>query len=375
MPGIFITYYFITMAKQVKQPDQIKYSVGNDISKDEMSVCFSQINSQQHVSIKGTRKFENNLRGWKALQNWITRFRKIADIPLSVVVEATGVYYEGFAYYFKEQGFNVSVVLPNKSKSFARSLNIKTKNDLVDSCILAQMGLERSLQTWKGMTDTMLKIKQLCRERHSLREMHTIISNQLHAHSHSHRSQKEIVKRMQKHMEFIAKQIKTIEDELQQTCARDESLQEKVDNVCTIKGVGFMTALVVISETNGFDLIENKAQLVSYAGYDVVENQSGTSIKGKTRISKKGNSHIRRALYFPALSAAAHEPKLQDIYQRIHQRNPKVKMIGAVAVQRKLLVLIYTLYKKNEPYDPKFEETKTQEQQKSRQDSRPAYTA
>lgn len=62
MPGIFITYYFITMAKQVKQPDPIKYSVGNDISKDEMSVCFSQINSQQHVSIKGTRKFENNLR-------------------------------------------------------------------------------------------------------------------------------------------------------------------------------------------------------------------------------------------------------------------------------------------------------------------------
>ena len=317
----------------------------------------------------------NHLSGWKALQNWITRFRKIADIPLSVVVEATGVYYEGFAYYFKEQGFNVSVVLPNKSKNYARSLNVKTKNDLVDSCILAQMGLERSLQIWKGMTDTMLKIKQLCRERLSLQQMHTRISNQLHAHSHSHKSQKEIVKRMQKHMEFIAKQIKTIEDELQQTCAQDKSLQEKVDNICTIKGVAFMTALVVISETNGFDLIENKAQLVSYAGYDVVENQSGTSLKGKTRISKKGNSHIRRALYFPALSSAAHEPKLQDIYQRIHQRNPKVKMIGAVAVQRKLLVLIYTLYKKNEPYDPKFEEKKIQEQQKSRQDSRPAYTA
>jgi transposase len=352
------------MAKQVKQPAPIKYCVGNDIGKDEMSVCFSQINSEQRVSIKGTRKFDNNLRGWKALQNWIARFRKITDIPLSVVVEATGVYYEGFAYYFKEQGFNVSVVLPNKSKNFARSLNIKTKNDLVDSCLLAQMGLERLLPVWKGMTDTMLKIKQLCRERHSLQQMNIMVSNQLHAHTHSHMPQKEIINRMQTHMELIAKQIKAIEGELQQTCALDKSLQERVDNVCTIKGVGFMTALVVVSETNGFDLIENKAQLVSYAGYDVVENQSGTSLKGKTRISKKGNAHIRRALYFPALSAAVHEPKLQDIYQRIHQKNPKVKMVGVVAVQRKLLVLIYTLYKKNEPYDPKFEETKTQKQQK-----------
>jgi transposase len=363
------------MAKQVKQPDPIKYSVGNDISKDEMSVCFSQINAQQHVSIKGTRKFENNLRGWKSLQSWIARFRKISDIPLSVVVEATGVYYEGFAYYFKDQGFNVSVILPNKSKNFARSLNIKTKNDLVDACLLAQMGLERILSIWKGMNAIMLKIKQLCRERIALQQMHTMVSNQLHAHSYSHKPQREIVKRMHKHLEFISNQIKVIEAELQQTCALDIPLQERVSNICTIKGIGLITALVVIAETNGFDLIENKAQLVSYAGYDVVENQSGTSLKGKTRISKKGNSHIRRALYFPALSAAAHEPKLQDIYQRIHQRNPKVKMIGAVAVQRKLLVLIYTLYKKNEPYDPKFEEKKLQEHQKSRQDSRLAYTA
>ena len=117
-----------------------------------------------------------------------------------------------------------------------------------------------------------------------------------------------------------------------------------------------MTALTVVAETNGFDLIENKGQLVSYAGYDVVENQSGISLKGKTRISKKGNSHIRNALYFPALSAAKYEPKLQNIYQRILEKNPKVKMIGAVAVQRKLLVLIYTLYKKNEPYDRNFED-------------------
>lgn len=185
------------------------------------------------------------------------------------------------------------------------------------------------------------------------------MANQLHAHTYAHSPLKSIVKQMQQHLEFLDKHIEQMETEARAICAGDIELQQRVENICTIKGVGIMTALVVISETNGFDLIENKAQLVSYAGYDVVENQSGSSIKGKTRISKKGNSHIRRALYFPALSAASHEAKLQELYERINEKNPKTKMIGAVAVQRKLLVLIYTLYKKNEPYDPNFETKKT----------------
>jgi len=121
-------------------------------------------------------------------------------------------------------------------------------------------------------------------------------------------------------------------------------LLRKVDNVCSIKGVAFLTAITIISETNGFELIENKAQLVSYAGFDVVERQSGSSVRGKTRISKKGNSHIRRALHYPALSAVRYEGQLRELYKRVTERNPKVKMIGLVAVQRKLLVLIYTLW-------------------------------
>jgi transposase len=334
----------------------VKYCVGIDISKDEMAVCFSQMDGQQRITIKGSRKFSNNLRGWKSLETWISRFRKNAEVPLVSVVEATGVYYEGFAYHFKAQGYTLHVVLPNKSKHFAKSLNVKTKNDIVDAALLSRMGLERSLPAWKGMNLNMHKIKQLSRQRVALQQMRTRVSNQLHAHTHGHASQKSIVQGMHQHLKFLDKQIKSLEAELTQSAANDPELKQKLDNICTIKGIGIMTALTVVAETNGFDLIENKGQLVSYAGYDVVENQSGISLKGKTRISKKGNSHIRSALYFPALCAAKYEPKLQNIYQRILEKNPKVKMIGAVAVQRKLLVLIYTLYKKNEPYDPHFED-------------------
>lgn len=346
------------MAKSSIISSPIKYCVGNDVSKDDLSVCFSQMDAQQRVTVKGTRKFENNLRGWKAFQNWLVRFRKDNVLPLHIVMEATGVYYEGVAYFLRDQGFVVSVVLPNKSKHYARSLNVKTKNDLVDARILAQMGLERDLQKWNGLNPTMLKIRQLCREMDALQQMKTSVSNQLHAHTWGGHPQKAIVQRMHQHLKFINKQIKAIEEQIKQNYAEDTDLKQRVDNICIVKGLGLLTVLTVVAEANGFELIMNKNQLVSYAGYDVVENQSGTSLKGKTRISKKGNAHIRRALFFPALTAAQHEPLFQALYERVKERNPKIKMIGAVAVQRKLLVLIYTLYKKNEPYDPNFENKK-----------------
>jgi transposase len=265
----------------------VKYCVGIDISKDEMAVCFSQMDGQQHITIKGSRKFSNNLRGWKSLEKWISRFFKNTEVPLVLVVEATGVYYEGFAYHFKALGYTLHVVLPNKSKHFAKSLNVKTKNDIVDAALLARMGLERSLPAWKGMNPNMQKIKQLSRQRAALQQMRTRVSNQLHAHTHGHAPQKSIVQGMHQHLKFLNKQIKSLEAELIQSAANDPELKQKLDNICTIKGIGIMTALTVLAETNGFELIENKGQLVSYAGYDVVENQSGISLKGKTRISKK----------------------------------------------------------------------------------------
>ena len=107
---------------------------------------------------------------------------------------------------------------------------------------------------------------------------------------------------------------------------------------------------------NGFELIENGKQLTSYAGLDVVERQSGTFV-GKTKISKKGNRYIRHLLYMPAMVAATHgEGKFVELYQRVNQRNEGVsKNIGMIAVVRKLLIMVYTIWRKNEVYDPNFQ--------------------
>ena len=112
----------------------------------------------------------------------------------------------------------------------------------------------------------------------------------------------------------------------------------------------------MLAETNGFELIRNKRQLTSYAGLDVREKQSGTSVKGKPRISKKGNRHLRKAMHLPALAAIRHDEKFKLTFIRLVSKHG-IKMKAAVAVQRKLLEMIYTIHKANLPYKKDYQKT------------------
>ena len=117
----------------------------------------------------------------------------------------------------------------------------------------------------------------------------------LHSKKHSNEVNKFVLKSNKSIIFSIEKQLKKCEEEIRKLVSSENWLAEKVNKLTTIKGVGFMTVAIIISETLGFEQFYNIKQVASFAGYDVVERQSGTSIKGKSRISKKGNSHIRRA--------------------------------------------------------------------------------
>ena len=119
--------------------------------------------------------------------------------------------------------------------------------------------------------------------------------------------------------------------------------------------IGFITIIKVLTETNGFLLFNSIRQLVSYAGLDVIEKESG-KYKGKTKISKKGNARIRSALYMPAMSAARNNKTLKVFYNRVNEGRT-IKKQGLIAVMRKLLILIYTLWKKEEEYIENYQMT------------------
>jgi transposase len=233
------------------------------------------------------------------------------------------------------------------------------------------MGIERSLVSWERPDDYWRKLKSLCRERVALLEEKTMISNQLHALNHSQEPFEQTIKRLEKRIGLIVQQVKEVEQELKAFAKSDEDLFQKIKNVCTIKGVDIITAVTVVSECNGFANFHSKAQLVSYAGYDVVYRESGSSVNKTKRISKKGNRFIRRALHFPAQVAIQRTEEFTQYAQRIIDKT-KIKMKGGVAIQRKLLVLIYKLFINDTTYDPNHAINSSNPLQKNRQNLCPA---
>jgi hypothetical protein len=108
-------------------------------------------------------------------------------------------------------------------------------------------------------------------------------------------------------------------------------------------------------------LIRNKKQLTGYAGLDVIEKTSGTSVKGKTKISKKGNRYLRKALHLPSLAAVKHDENYKTIYARLVSKQG-YKMKGLIAVQRKLLELCFILFKTKTVYNKNFQKEKEPKQ-------------
>lgn len=337
----------------------IKQSVGIDCSKDELVTCFACMDEQFEISCKATKTFSNTKSGIIQLVSFA---RKMLDVECQIfyVVEVTGVYHQALAEYLYDNNFHVSVVLPNRSYRFAQTLKVRTVTDKTASQALATMGLEKRLDKWRKPDPVFYHLKKLTRERSSLLDEQTKIKNELHAETSGAWPVKKTIERYGKRISVIRKQIAEVEEELQELIGSYPWLAEKIKKICSVKGLGWLTAITIISETDGFNLVMNRSQLVSYAGYDVVEKQSGTSVKGKPRISKRGNKHIRRALHFPALTAVKHDSCIESFYQRLENRQ-KIKMKAYTAVQRKLLLLIYTLWKKDQVYDPEYQKKQSAE--------------
>jgi transposase len=325
----------------------IKQNVGVDVAKDDIKVALSNLTVDYRVVVRSTRTFPNTVKGFKQLQEWIS-FKGHSGFAVHFTMEATGVYYEGLAYFLYEQGYSLHVVLPNYVKKYAQSLGIKSKTDKLDAKVLAQMGLERELRLWQPVSTSLLGLKQLTRERDALVRTRTTTANQLHAYRHQGKTNKDSIKRSVKLISFLDKQIKQIEKEVKSFVHQDKELATKMEYLLSIPGVGLLTAATIVAETNGFAAFESIKQLTSYAGLDVRIVESG-KWKGKSKISKRGNSHIRKALFMPSLSKKTHDPTTKQFFERIKEKKG-IGMIATVAVERKLLGLMFSLWKKEEMY-------------------------
>ena len=328
--------------------------VGIDCSKDLIDACFGTMDESMTVNFKEIRQFKNDPKGFNQLLKWTGKLSKRKE-DLRFVIEVTGVYYESLAYFLDEKGCALSVVLPTHSFFYKKTLSSRTITDKEMAKALTQMGLERKLDNWKKPDPWWKKLKSLTREREDLMQDKTSVTNRLHAYEHSVSVESGTISRLNDHLELLEKQIDAISRQVHLMVKQNPEVKSKINQITSIPGVGLLTAVTILAETDAFNLIRNRKQLVCYAGYDVIKKESGSSVHSKGKISKKGNGHIRRALYMPALSAAKHNPTTEKLYSRIVARSG-IKMKGNVAVQRKLLLLIYAIWKSGESFSPDYQQ-------------------
>lgn len=333
----------------------LRYGIGLDMAMEKFDACISTIDGDQKVVIKATRSFNNNAKGFQQLYKWVTS-QCCFTVPAVFLMEATGIYHEALAGYLYSHGCSISVVLPNKAKKYKQALGLRSKTDSIDAKSLSRMICEQSLPAWSPMSKTIYLLRGLTRQIESIAKDITRIKCQLHAQEFAMYKNRDIVNCLKQQLKLSQRQKDQLKKQVVNIIESDPALKQKCEKICCLKGLGKLSLSVIIAETNAFSLFENIGQVVSYAGYDVIEDQSGRRV-GKTRISKQGNGHIRRTLHLPAFNVVRLRQKpFIDLYHRVYDRS-KIKMKGYTAVQKKLLVLIYTLWKKDEAYNPWYHQT------------------
>lgn len=347
------------MKPQFKVGSSFRQCVGIDVAKQKFDACISMYDmvSGDECATQSVQ-FPNTKTGYNQLMKWV-RKEAVKGHPISFLMEPTGIYHENLAFHLHKLKQTIYIELPTKARDFARYSGIKTKTDRMDAYVLSLMGcVSKSLRPWQPVNPVYRELRQLTRFRDQLTKLKVSVSNNMEAVTHTYEPAKAIVGSCQDLILKFEEDISGIDQRIMDILEQNPDIYRKVKLASTIKGVGVMTVVCIIAETNGFEFITNRRQLASYAGLDVVARQSGP-VDPAHKISKKGNAHIRQALYMPAISACRCNPQQKKLYDRILEKHQGESKIARTAVMRKLLLLIYTLWNSGEEYDPAREETFT----------------
>lgn len=332
-----------------------RYNVGVDFSYKKFDVKLAANYQDNTRKVIGSRKFENNEKGFKEFEKWIVGKCKEKGTEVRISGEATGVYHERCCHYLHSRAYYVTIGVPSQVNAYKKSCGYKSKDDSIDATALAYMGLEKNLAKWEPMNSFYYELRSLTRHYQSVQEMETVLRNQLHAEQAGMFTSKAVVQQIKAGLKLFGSQADLLKEAIEEKINSDAEVKRKAAAITDkLKGVAILTVATIIGETNGFALFTNRRQVASFAGYDVVRDQSGTR-EGKTKISKKGNSHIRRALYFPAINVVKCKMKpFKNKYERIFEKT-KIKMKGYTAIQKDVLMMIFTLWKYDRKFDPDYQ--------------------
>jgi len=311
-----------------------KYILGIDIAKRTIDVALI---FETKVL---TRQFNNSPKGFRLLNAWL---RSLHLEQVHACLEATGSYGDAIAQFLHEAGHVVSVVNPFRIKGYAAAKLQRNKTDKADARLIADFCLTQNPGQWFPPPPQFLELQSLTRRIEMLEEMLQMEKNRLDvAPTKTRPSIKRIIKTFEKEIENLRSNIK-------EHINQHPDLKEQSELLQTIPGIGEKTAHLLLSEIV-FSHYDSARQIAAYAGVNPKKQNSGTSLN-QTHLSKQGNGRVRKALYFPAITATRYNNVVKQFASRL-EKNGKTPMQVVCASMRKLLHIAFGVLKHKSPFNP-----------------------
>ena len=320
--------------------------IGIDISKDRLDCAWLR---DIQTLRKKSKKFENSPKGHQELIAWAEKNTGVELTEIMFVMEATGVYHERLAYRLYHASAQVAVVNPAQVKAYGKSLGVRTKTDKMDSVVLARFGAKESPRLWQPEPPEIRELKALLARLEALgkdiqRERNRLEKTQISAASDSVKQSIENV------IASLSDEKKRLEKDVNDHIDRHPQLKRDKELLESIPGVGDVLSrcMVAVFRSRAFS---KASQMAAYLGLNPIEHESGSSIRGRPRLSKAGNANVRAKLYMPAVVSIQWNPDAKAIYRRL-LANGKSKMSALGAVMRKLVHICFGVLKHQQVYSP-----------------------
>ena len=313
------------------------YFLGIDVAKAKLDCTLRLPNGKSRAKV-----VPNSPEGFSQLTAWLDS-KDARDTH--VCMEATGVYWEGIAQFLSTQGFTVSVVNPAQIKAYGASRLARTKTDAVDARLIADFCAERNPPAWQPFSDDELALRALVLRLDALQTMRTQESNRLEV------SRGAVRQGIQDHLNWLDEQIKSVTKAINDHIDANPGMKDKKALLDSIPGLGERTIAILLAFIGDPSRFGNSRQAAAFAGLDPRQHESGSSVKGKPRLSKVGHAFLRKALYMPAMVALYKTDWGKRFKDRLAASGKPAKLIIG-AMMRKLLHVAFGVLKSEKKFDP-----------------------
>ena len=321
-----------------------QHVVGIDVSKRKLDLALSADGKVK------SKVFDNTPAGHAQLQQWLLD-RGVTKELSHICMEATGPYSETAATVLADAGWPVSVVNPARIKGFAQGELVRNKTDRADAALLVRFCVAMRPALWTPPPPAWRELRAWVDRLQALKDMHQQETNRLEAHQAS--GQAALIKAVQEHLDWLNQQIAQLERDIYDHIDRHPDLKGDAELLHSIPGMGEVTVAKVLAYAGDVRRFDNAKALAAFIGVTPRQRLSGTSVRGRTMISRTGHAALRRALYMPGLVARRHNPMLKAFADRLSASGLAPKAVLG-AVMRKLAHLIYGVIKSGRPFDANF---------------------